>query len=114
MPNNIKIKRYESIIQDVINKAIIVEINDAKLKSVRVTYVRLTNDLSQATINIDAHYKNKTTLDKLNKLSGFFRSKVASSLDIYKTPKLIFKFDKSIEYAQNIDKIINDIKHKDK
>lgn len=113
MANDIKIKRFESLIQDRINKIIVTEINDPKLKMVRVTYVKLTKDLSQAVVHVDSHYKNVEILNKLKRVSGLFRSKIATDMNTFRTPVLIFKFDKSIEYAQKIDKIIEDIKKDD-
>lgn len=115
MANNIKISRYESIILNVINKAILFEVNDKIAKHGRVTYVKLTNDISIAHVYIDCLDRTKIELVtlSLNKISGLFRNKVAEAMDIYKTPKIIFKIDKTIDYAEKIDKIIKDIHSKE-
>lgn len=111
MANEIKIKRYESIIQETINKTIAMEVRNNDAKQARVTYVKLSNDLSICKVYIDTlnrRNQNKV-LDSLNHISGLFRSKVCEALDLYKTPKIVFLIDKSIEYAENIDKIIKSI-----
>lgn len=111
MGKNIKHSRYESIILDVINRTILFEINDKVAKHGRVTYVEITGDLSIATCYVDCIERDKidNVVNALNKVSGLFRSKIAKSLDIYKTPQIKFKADKTIDYAENIDTIINNI-----
>ncbi len=112
MGNNVRIARYEAIILRVINETITREVNNKIVKFARVTYVTLTNDLSLATCYIDCLDRTKIdqVLDNLAKLTGFFRSKIAQNIDTYKTPVIKFKIDKTIDYAQNIDKIIESIK----
>lgn len=115
MANKIKIARYESIILENINKTIIFEVNDTIAKKGRATYVKLTNDLSIARVYVDSINRTETMsiVGSLNKISGLFRSKISQSIDSYKIPKIIFEIDKSIDYANNIDKIIKDIKNKE-
>lgn len=111
MPNDIKIKRYESLILQTINKAISTEVNNDYAKQARATYCKLSKDLSICKVYVDtlSHSNKSKVIDNLNRISGFFRSKVCEVLDIYKTPKILFEIDKSIEYAENIDKIIKSI-----
>ncbi len=115
MGNNIRISRYETTIMRVINEAITHEVNNKVVKFARVTYVQLTNDLSTATCYIDCLDRTKIdhVLENLNRLTGFFRSKIAKNMDTYKTPVIKFKIDKTIDYAENIDKIIESINNKE-
>ena len=53
MSNQIKISRYESTIQSVINDTIINEVNNKIVKYATVTAVKLSNDLSTAKIYLD-------------------------------------------------------------
>lgn len=112
--DKIKLQRYESIILNSINKTIVFDVNNKYAKFGRVTYVKLSNDLSivKAYIECLDHNYSSKTIDALNKLSGLFRSKLSTILDTYKVPKVIFEMDKSIIYAENIDKIIKDINSK--
>ena len=111
MGKNIKHSRYESIIQDTINRSILFDVNDKTAKFGRVTYVELSGDLSFVDCYIDCLDREKinSVIQSLNKVSGLFRSKIASNIDAYKTPKIRFKIDKTIDYAKNIDIIINNI-----
>ncbi len=111
MGKNIKHSRYESIIQDTINKSILFDVNDKIAKFGRVTYVELTGDLSVANCYIDCLDREKidNVIKSLNKVSGLFRSKIAKNIDTYKTPQVKFKVDKTIDYSKNIDIIIKKI-----
>lgn len=111
MGTNVRIARYEATILRVINESISREVNNKIVKFARITYVTLTNDLSTATCYIDCLDRSKidVVLENLAKLSGFFRSKIAKNMDTYKTPVIKFKVDKTIDYAENIDKIIESI-----
>lgn len=42
----------------------------------------------------------------LNRASGFFRSEMASQLDLRYTPKVTFKIDRSFDEAAHIDKLL--------
>ncbi len=112
MGNNVRIARYEALILRVVNETIAHEVHNPLAKTARVTYVTLTNDLSIATCYIDCldRHQIEDVLMHLNKLSGLFRSQIAHNMDTYKTPVIKFKVDKTIDYAQNIDKIIASIK----
>lgn len=115
MANEIKLKRYEATIVETINRTIVFEVKNKIAKNGRVTYAQLTNDLSLCKAYIEC--LDRTTVqvvaDNLNEISGLFRSKVAEALNIYKTPKILFLPDKSIDYADNIDKIISKLHEKD-
>ncbi len=115
MTNNIKIKRLESQILNIINRTIVLEVNDKVAKHGRITYVKLSNDLSLVKAYVDCQERNKIQIvvDALNKMNGLFRSKIASNINTYKAPKIIFEIDKTIDYAKNIDKIISKLHEKE-
>lgn len=114
MTNKIKLARYEEIIKQVINNALIQEVNNKYAKFASVLTVNLTNDLSYAKIYIDC--LDRTQMDKvlenLNIIKGFLRTKVSHALDIYKTPQLIFYSDTTIDYVKKIDDLFAKINRK--
>ncbi len=115
MANKIKIQRLESQILNIINRTIVLEVNDRIAKLGRITYVKLSNELSILKAYVDCQDRNKIpkVVEALNKISGLFRSKIASSISTYKSPRIIFEIDKTIDYAKNIDKIIRKL-HEEK
>lgn len=114
MSNQIKISRYESTIQSVINDTIINEINNKVVKYATVTAVKLSNDLSTAKIYLDCLDRNKinNVVFETNRLKGLFRSKIAQKLNTFRTPNLIFVSDESIDYANRIEDLFKEINSK--
>ncbi|MGL4950546.1 MAG: 30S ribosome-binding factor RbfA [Mycoplasma sp.] len=112
MANPIKIARYESIITETINRTIVFDVKNKEAKLGRITYCKLGNDLSICKAHVECVDRSRVleVVKALNSISGLFRSKISEALDIYKTPKIIFEVDKTIDYAENIDRIINSIK----
>ena len=114
MSNQIKISRYESTIQSVINDTIINEVNNKVVKYATVTAVKLSNDLSTAKIYLDCLDRNKinNVVFETNRLKGLFRSKIAQKLNTFRTPNLIFVSDESIDYANRIEDLFKEINSK--
>ncbi len=110
MPN-IKIERLNHTIQEEISMILMTEIKDEEIKFVTITGVETTNDLSFAKVYFTVldEEKKEQTLKALEKASSFIRSKLAERIEIRHTPELKFIFDTSIEYGNNIEKIIEKI-----
>ena len=51
--------------------------------------------------------KNDFIVSELNKMTDEIRFELANTVKLKFTPILIFKFDNSLEYANNIEKILN-------
>lgn len=107
---NLKGERVASDLQKELSMILLNEAKDEDFKYVTITNVKVTNDLSFAKIyftclNDDI---NKVTKD-LNNAEGYFRSLLASKLQIRHTPELRFIYDTSIEYAKRIESIIKEI-----
>ena len=46
--------------------------------------------------------------------AGYLRTKIANRIEIRHTPKIVFHFDNSVAYGNNIEKIISDIHNNEK
>ena len=110
---SLKIDRYNSTFQKVISQ-ILMETKNQKLKSVVLTGVDITNDLSYANIyyTILDNVDKKEIEDSLEKNKSFIRGQISKKVDIRHTPELRFFYDKSIEYGDRIEKIISSINAK--
>lgn len=115
MPNKIKLARYESLIQETINHALNYEVNNKIAANATVTRVELANDLSVAKIYLDCLHRENAdkVVENVQRVSGFLRTKVAHALNAYKAPELRFYSDKTIDYANNIDALLRQIKEKE-
>lgn len=110
---SLKIDRYNSTFQKVISQ-ILMETKNQKLKSVVLTGVEITNDLSYAKVyyTILDNVDKKEIKDSLEKNKSFIRGQISKRIDIRHTPELRFYFDNSIEYGDKIEKIISNINTK--
>lgn len=90
------------------------EVRDENLSAVTVTEVRVTNDLSYATVYyIVPEYLKDKIVPSLNKAKGYLRSELAHRVKARKMPELIFKYDEALEYGNHINEIINKLNKND-
>ena len=109
---NRRIKRIESDILRYISDIIINETNDELLKSVTITGVDLTNDLSYCKVYFTSllDLEEKALEKEVNEAAKFLRGKLSEKIEIRHTPELKFIYDKSLEYGNKIESIINNLK----
>ena len=92
------------------------EVKDPRLQNINITAVKVTNDIGIAyiyyTIIGESIKKDESRIDNeiLLKISGMIRSKLSKIIKIRRIPKIVLKFDESIEYSQNIEKLLNKLK----
>lgn len=112
--SSVKIDRYNSAFEKVISQILAVEVKDKKLKSVVVTGVEITNDLSFAKVfyTILDDSDKKEIKESLERNKSFIRGQISKRVDIRHTPELRFTYDESIEYGNKIEKIISGINSK--
>ena len=105
---NHKIERIASDITKYLSNIIMTETNDEFLKSITIIDTEVSKDLSYATSLLDVEHK---IIEKeVNEASPFLRKHLAKVLEVRNIPQLKFIYDTSIEYAQNIENIIKDMK----
>ena len=111
---SVKIDRLSNTVLEVLSKIIFEEVKNPLLKSVILTSVKITNDLSFAKVYFTCMNEDKEkVIAELNEAKGFLRSKLSQNIDIRHTPELVFEFDNSIEYGMNIESIIAKIHEKE-
>jgi ribosome-binding factor A len=92
------------------------DVRDPRVGLVTVSAVEVTRDLSHATIRVVPHgttEEKEAAVEGLQSAAGFLLHKVAQTLTTRIVPELHFKLDRGFEYAQQIDKLLNEIKHED-
>ena len=111
---SVKIDRLSNTVLEVLSKIIFEEVKNPLLKSVVLTSVSVTNDLSFAKVYFTCMNEDKDkVLAELNEAKGFLRGQLSQNIDMRHTPELIFEFDNSIEYGMNIERVIAKIHEKD-
>lgn len=79
------------------------------LHKVTITEVRITRDLSYATVyytclNDDEKVK---TAAELEESKGYLRKSLAQKLTCRKMPELIFKYDEALAYGNHINEVLS-------
>ena len=112
---SVKIERLNNLFLAELSKIIFKEIKNPLIKTVNLTAVEITNDLSFAKVYFTCMNEDKDkVLADLEEAKGFLRGKLSENIDIRHTPELVFCYDNSIEYGMNIERIIKNIHEKDK
>ena len=108
---SIKIDRLEHTFVERISEILKNEIKDERINFVTVTAAKITNDLSFAKIYVTVlDDKEKDNILKLlNKASNFIERELSKIIQIRKMPNITFIYDESIEYANHIEHIIEEI-----
>ena len=108
---SIKIDRLNNSFVENISKIIRTEIKDERICFVTVTACKITNDLSFAKVYVTVlNDKERDNVIKLlNKASNFIERELSKRIEIRKMPDITFVYDESLEYAANIESIIESI-----
>ncbi len=111
MPSH-KIERIESDILKYLSNIIFLETDDELLKTITLTAVDVSKDLSYAKVYFTSisNISHKELEKEVNEAAPFLRGKLAKVIEIRNIPELKFVYDESIEYASKIEKIITEIK----
>ncbi|MBR51068.1 MAG: ribosome-binding factor A [Gammaproteobacteria bacterium] len=108
--------KISDLLRKEISTIILKEIKDPRLQNINITAVKVSDDIGIATVFYtligQSIKKEESNINHqvLKKLSGMLRSKLAKKIKIRRVPKIIFKFDESIEYSQNIETLLKNLK----
>lgn len=110
---SVKIDRLNNSFVEHISRILRTEIKDERINFVTVTAVKITNDLSFAKVYVTVlNDKEKDSiLKQLNKASNFIERELSKRIEIRKMPDITFVYDESLEYAANIENIIESTKN---
>lgn len=112
---SIKTDRLGNIFVKEISEVIREDVDNNEIKNVTIISVKVSNDLSHAKVYFTTLLEDKKDVieKELNNASGFIRGMLFDRVEIRKMPELTFVYDKSIEYGNKIEHIIEEI-NKDK
>lgn len=112
---SVKTKKIGSMFIREISRIILEEIKDPNIKFVTLTGCDVTNDLSYAKVYFTCLNRDKKeeTEKALNKAANYIEIELSKSIEIRKMPQISFHYDTSIEYGENIEKKLQEIKQKE-
>ena len=109
-------EKVSDLLKKEISLIITNEIKDPRLQNINITAVKVSDDIGIATVFYSiigkSIHKSDSKIDDsiLKKFSGMIRSNLAKKIKIRRIPKIIFRFDESIEYSENIEKLLRNLK----
>lgn len=108
---SIKLERIQASFVEEISIILNQETRDEDFKYVTITSCSISSDLSYAKVYFTCLNDDKRDeiVKSLNNASGFIRKELCQRVDIRKMPELTFLYDKSIEYGNRIEEIIEEI-----
>ena len=110
---SLKTKRIASDMMRSISIILNEEAENEILKKVSITDLTVDSDLTFAKVYFMTRLDDKEFERELNEAAGFIRKELAHSLNLRSTPELKFVYDKSLDYGERIESIIDKIKEED-
>lgn len=91
------------------------EMQDPRARLASVTAVELSRDKSTARVYVissqSEREKQEEVVKTLNKATGFLRKMLGERVHLKRTPKLVFKYDYSIEQGSRLSALIDNLSH---
>jgi len=109
-------EKVSDLLKKEISLIITNEIKDPRLQNINITAVKVSDDIGIATVFYtligESIIKDQSSIDPkvLKKFSGMVRSKLSKTMQIRRVPIINFRFDESIEYSDNIETLLNNLK----
>lgn len=113
---SVKIGRISADVLRELSSIMLLEAKDETLKHITLTGCEVTSDLGLARVYYT--YMGDESLEavkqNLEEAAPYLRTVLASRVELRHTPELKFFYDNSVEYGQNIERILNKIKQEEK
>lgn len=107
---SLKTKRIASDMMRAISIILNEEAENEVLKKVSITDLTVDSDLTFAKVYFMTRLDDKKFVEnELNEAANFIRKELARSLNLRSTPELKFVYDKSLDYGERIENIIEKI-----
>ena len=107
-----RVPKVEDFLKKEISQIISLQVRDPRYKFLNIVDVKCSSDLSIATVFytiIDGDISDSPDNKSLEKFASMIRSNLSKFMQIRRVPKLIFKYDKSLERYNNIDSLLNSL-----
>ena len=102
-------ERVADILRDEITQIVGYELEDPRITMVTVTDVRLSENLKAARVYVTVagdEEEHKLALAALRKAAPYVRKQVGLSLNLPRTPEILFVRDKVEEEGERVDKLL--------
>jgi len=100
-------------VRQVVADALVHDVRDPRVGFVTVTGVRVTNELSHATVQVSVMGEEADkirAIEGLKSAAGFLRSRLTRALSTRTVPELHFELDRGLEKAARINQLLGEIR----
>ena len=107
-----RVPKIEDFLKKEISQIISSQAKDPRYKFLNIVDVKCSSDLCVAKVFytiINGDISDSPDKKSLEKFSSMVRSKLSKFMQIRRVPKLIFKYDESLERYNNIDALLNSL-----
>ena len=107
-----RVPKIEDFLKKEISLIISSQVKDPRYKFLNIVDVKCSSDLGVAKVFytiINGDISDSPDKRSLEKFSSMVRSKLSKFMQIRRVPKLIFKYDESLERYNNIDALLNSL-----
>jgi len=107
-----RVPKIEDFLKKEISQIISSQVNDPRYKFLNVVDVKCSTDLGVAKVFftiINGDISDSPDSKSLEKFASMVRSKLSKFMQIRRVPKLVFKYDESLERYNNIDVLLNSL-----
>jgi len=110
-----RIERLNKMFLREVARLLLTGIKDPRVLGVAVTEVRVTRDLSYATVfvRLDGSQDPEGAMAGLTQASGFMRRELGRSVRLRKMPELRFEADETLEHASRIEELLRQVRESD-
>ena len=107
-----RVPKIEDFLKKEISQIISSQANDPRYQFLNIVDVKCSSDLGVAKVFytiIDGDISDSPNSKSLEKFSSMVRSKLSKFMQIRRVPKLISKYDESLERYNNIDALLKSL-----
>lgn len=105
------------LIRDHVSEIIQREMRDPRLGFVTITRVEVSPDIRMANISASVYGSDEEQRDALvalTRATGFIRRELGERLEMRFVPELRFRLDRSMQHAENVARLLNQIEDEDR
>lgn len=107
-----RVPKIEDFLKKEISQIISSQVKDPRYKFLNIVDVKCSSDLGVAKVFytiINGDISDSPDKQSIEKFSSMVRTKLSKFMQIRRVPKLIFKYDESLERYNNIDALLNSL-----
>jgi ribosome-binding factor A len=106
-------ERVAEAIRQTVAEFLTSDVRDPRVGFVTVTAVEVSGDLAHARVRVSVmggDEEKARSLEGLASVARFLRAQLAKALPLRVAPELRFELDRGLEHAQQIDRMLRDLK----